>query len=90
DYLKKGAQVYIEGKIKTRKWQDNHGKDRYTTEIVGKNMQMLGGGERPQAAKPSQLQPSSPGQQAFKTRQEQIQPQNSSLAIEEIGDDIPF
>ncbi|MGJ3495836.1 single-stranded DNA-binding protein, partial [Piscirickettsia salmonis] len=90
DYFKKGAQVYIEGKIKTRKWQDSHGKDRYTTEIVGKNMQMLGGGERSQAAKPSQLQPSSPGQQAFKTRQEQIQPQNSSLAIEEIGDDIPF
>ncbi|QHS34425.1 single-stranded DNA-binding protein (plasmid) [Piscirickettsia salmonis] len=42
DYLRKGAQVYVEGKIKTRKWQDNQGKDRYTTEIVGKTMQMLG------------------------------------------------
>ncbi|MCW8897709.1 MAG: single-stranded DNA-binding protein [Flavobacteriales bacterium] len=41
-YLKKGNQVYIEGKLKTRKWQDKDGHDRYTTEIVGDNMQMLG------------------------------------------------
>lgn len=41
-YLKKGNQVYIEGKLRTRKWQDKEGNDRYTTEIVGDNMQMLG------------------------------------------------
>lgn len=41
-YLKKGTQVYIEGKLRTRKWQDKEGNDRYTTEIVGDNMQMLG------------------------------------------------
>lgn len=41
-YLKKGNQVYIEGKLRTRKWQDKEGKDRYTTEIVGDNLQMLG------------------------------------------------
>lgn len=41
-YLKKGNQVYIEGKLRTRKWQDKDGYDRYTTEIVGDNMQMLG------------------------------------------------
>lgn len=41
-YLKKGAQVYIEGKLTTRKWQDKDGNDRYTTEIVGSNLQMLG------------------------------------------------
>jgi single-strand DNA-binding protein len=41
-YLKKGNQVYIEGKLRTRKWQDKDGKERYTTEIVGDNMQMLG------------------------------------------------
>lgn len=41
-YLKKGSQVYVEGKLQTRKWQDQQGEDRYTTEIVGKEMQMLG------------------------------------------------
>ena len=43
EYLKKGSQVYIEGKLQTRKWQDNSGNDRYTTEIVASEMQMLGG-----------------------------------------------
>ena len=42
-YLTKGSQVYIEGKLQTRKWQDQNGQDRYTTEIVADNMQMLGG-----------------------------------------------
>lgn len=42
-YLKKGGQVYFEGRIQTRKWQDNTGADRYTTEIIANEMQMLGG-----------------------------------------------
>jgi single-strand DNA-binding protein len=42
-YLKKGSQIYVEGRLQTRKWQDKEGKDRYTTEIVGGEMQMLGG-----------------------------------------------
>lgn len=42
EYLKKGSQVYIEGKLKTRKWQDKNGQDRYTTEIIASEMQMLG------------------------------------------------
>ena len=42
EYLKKGSQVYIEGRIQTRKWQDQSGQDRYTTEIVANEMQMLG------------------------------------------------
>jgi len=42
EYLKKGSQVYIEGKLQTRKWQDNSGNDRYTTEIIADEMQMLG------------------------------------------------
>lgn len=40
-YLKKGSKVYIEGSLRTRKWQDNNGNDRYTTEIVASEMQML-------------------------------------------------
>jgi single-strand DNA-binding protein len=42
EYLRKGSQVYIEGKLRTRKWQDKEGKDRYTTEIIADQMQMLG------------------------------------------------
>jgi len=43
EYLRKGSQCYIEGSLRTRKWQDKEGKDRYTTEIVADEMQMLGG-----------------------------------------------
>jgi single-strand DNA-binding protein len=42
EYLKKGSQVYVEGRLQTRKWQDKEGQDRYTTEIVADRMQMLG------------------------------------------------
>lgn len=50
EYLSKGSRVYIEGKLQTRKWQDKNGNDRYTTEIVARDMKMLspkgaGGGE---------------------------------------------
>ena len=64
-YLHKGSQVYVEGRLKTRKWQDNNGQDRYTTEIQGDNLQMLGssqGAQAPSAAapKPTAAQPSQP------------------------------
>jgi len=59
EYLKKGSQVYVEGRLQTRKWQDKDGADKYTTEIVANQMQMLGsrqgmgggrGAEAPEAA----------------------------------------
>jgi single-strand DNA-binding protein len=60
EYLRKGSQVYIEGSLRTRKWQDKEGKDRYTTEIIAREMQMLGGrggagegGGRPERSKSS-------------------------------------
>ncbi|MCH8866513.1 MAG: single-stranded DNA-binding protein [Proteobacteria bacterium] len=56
EYLRKGSQVYIEGKLRTRKWQDRDGNDRYTTEIIADEMQMLGGrsgGSAPMGADPS-------------------------------------
>jgi single-strand DNA-binding protein len=58
EYLRKGSQVYIEGSLRTRKWQDKEGKDRYTTEIIARDMQMLGGrgeggGSRPERSKSS-------------------------------------
>jgi single-strand DNA-binding protein len=63
EYLRKGSQVYIEGKLRTRKWTDQQGNDRYTTEIIADEMQMLGGrtgggapamGEPPQSSAPPQ------------------------------------
>jgi single-strand DNA-binding protein len=43
EYLRKGSQVYVEGRLRTRKWQDKSGNDRYSTEIIANEMQMLGG-----------------------------------------------
>lgn len=59
EYLKKGSQVYIEGKLQTRKWQDKDGNDKYTTEIVANEMKMFGGG------KPAQSRDDAPVQDDF-------------------------
>ena len=64
-YLKKGSQVYFEGKLQTRKWQDQSGQDRYSTEIVANEMQMLGGrpiasDEKTEYKPPQQKQSPSP------------------------------
>ncbi len=61
-YLKKGSKVYVEGSLRTRKWQDENGEDRYTTEIVGNQMQMLdskGGEDSRPASQQTQSQPAS-------------------------------
>lgn len=54
EYLRKGSQVYVEGKLRTRKWQDRDGNDRWTTEVIANEMQMLGG--RPGSGAPVQTQ----------------------------------
>lgn len=58
-YLQKGSQVFVEGKLATRKWQDKEGKDRYTTEIVASGMQMLGGRQQQERkdSSPSRTEP---------------------------------
>ena len=65
-YLTKGSQVYIEGSIRTRKWQNNEGQDVYTTEIIAREMQMLGsrgdGQQRPQERPKQQAYNGPPGQ----------------------------
>jgi len=89
-YLKKGAMIYVEGSIKTRKWQDNNGQDRYTTEIVAKELQMLDsrGGAQEQSNAPS------PGQQADDVlRDEGAEPKQHSVNDAQgqaLDDDIPF
>lgn len=92
-YLSKGSQVYIEGQLKTKKWQDKQGNDRYTTEVVvqGFNgvMQMLGG--KQQGQQPPQQYNKQPQQQRFQTQQNVL----SDNAVRSgdgsfVGDDIPF
>ena len=53
EYLRKGSKVYIGGSLRTRKWQDKNGNDRYTTEIVGRELKMLGGNERSATREPA-------------------------------------
>lgn len=84
-YLKKGSKVYVEGKMKTRKYQSHDGTDRYTTEIVAAEMQMLD--SRPESAPPGYSQPS--GQQYSQPAPRPKIPQQTP-AFDDFEDDIPF
>ena len=91
-YLKKGSQGYFEGRIQTRKWQDNEGKDRYSTEIVANEMQMLGG-----RAGAGGGAPMDSGGQSQSQSQSQSQPQSrpapaaaDTAPMDDGFDDIPF
>jgi single-strand DNA-binding protein len=89
EYLKKGSQVYIEGKLQTRKWQDNTGNDRYTTEIVANEMQMLGGRGGGGGGSADFSQDSAPAQSQSQSKsQSQAAPQPAAAG--EFDDDIPF
>lgn len=82
EYLKKGSPVYIEGRIRTRKWQDKDGQDRYSTEIVADRMQLLGG-----RAGGSEAMPREPAVQG--SAPSKAQPRKGG-AFDEMDDDIPF
>lgn len=80
EYLRKGSKVYIEGRLQTRKWQDKNGQDRYTTEIVANDMQMLdsrGGGTASFESPPAEKAPPP-------------QPAPASGPSDDFDDDIPF
>jgi len=86
EYLKKGSPVYIEGRIRTRKWQDKEGQDRYTTEIVADRMQLLGskgggsgGGEGGGAREPAAAAGGS-----------KAPAKKSGGSFDDMDDDIPF
>lgn len=88
EYLKKGAQIYVEGRLQTRKWQDKEGQDRYTTEIVANEMQMLGsrgGAGVPADNSFNQDVPSAEGQSSGSAR-----PPAKAAAGADFDDDIPF
>jgi single-strand DNA-binding protein len=90
EYLRKGSKIYLEGKLQTRKWQDKSGQDRYTTEIVAHQMQMLDGRQQ-------QQQPSGTGGNQFGGGEYNVDrpsqdpaPQQRQPQQEDFDDDIPF
>jgi single-strand DNA-binding protein len=95
EYLRKGRPVYVEGRLKTRKWTDKEGNDKYSTEIVAENMQLLGsreggggggyegGDETPSRGAPRESAPRESSRPAAGARQ-------PAPNIAEMDDDIPF
>jgi single-strand DNA-binding protein len=85
EYLRKGSQVFVEGKLRTRKWQDKQGNDRFSTEIIADNMQMLGGraGGAPAGADRAAGAGAAP-------RDDYDQSPAPAGGKEEFDDDIPF
>jgi single-strand DNA-binding protein len=92
EYLKKGSQIYVEGRIQTRKWQDQNGQDRYSTEIVASELHMLGsrtggtasfGADQPQAGYSA-----APSKPANQPQQQSMPP--SPPSYDDYDDDIPF
>ncbi len=102
EYLRKGSKIYVEGRIQTRKWQGQDGQDRYTTEIVCNEMQMLdsrgggqGGGSAPfgggqQQQRPPQQQQQQQQQYQQPQGQPQRQPAGDPGFDDDLDDDIPF
>jgi single-strand DNA-binding protein len=84
-YLKKGSQVYVEGRIRTRKWQDKEGQDRYTTEIVADAMQLLGKREGMGDAPPREG-----GEPAAAPAGAKPAAKKPATSLADMDDDIPF
>ena len=87
EYLKKGSQVYVEGRLQTRKWQDKDGQDKYMTEIIADRMQMLGSrqgsGDRAAAGAPA-------GDRAGGGAPSKPAPSKGGGKFDDFEDDIPF
>ena len=96
EYLKKGSKVYVEGSLRTRKWQGQDGQDRYTTEIVASEMQMLdsrggpGMGHDNYAPAPQQSAPQRPAQNQQQNQNQSQPQQQQGNDFDNFDDDIPF
>ena len=94
EYLKKGRPVYVEGRLRTRKWQDQGGQDRYTTEIVADQMQLLGGRDGAPAGMPpdeeggSSTMSSGPSTSAAEGSRKSGG--GAKTGFDDLDDDIPF
>lgn len=85
EYLRKGSKVYVEGRLRTRKWQDQNGQDRYTTEIQGDVLQMLDSRQ----SGDNQDKPSS-GKNAYADAKNGVKPKQQAESADNFDDDIPF
>ncbi len=85
EYLRKGSQIYVEGRLQTRKWQDKEGNDRYTTEIVANEMQMLGSRSGGSANYDSAPKPA-----PNNTPEPKPAPSPDASPTDDFDDDIPF
>lgn len=95
EYLRKGSKVYIEGRLRTRKWQDNQGVERYTTEIIANELQMLDGKQEGQAAPAQPTQPAARPQQGGYNQRPAAPAQNQMGGAPmappiDFDDDLPF
>ena len=104
EYLKKGRPVYVEGRLQTRKWQTKEGQDRYTTEIIADQMQMLGGRDGGGSSNASydgamdqsggstdyNQAPDQGSQSSAKPAQSSAKPEASGSGFDDFEDDIPF
>ena len=86
EYVKKGRPLYVEGRLKTRKWQDKEGRDTYTTEIIAQEMQLLGGKEEGAAPPPA---PATRRTHADRPGGPNNRPQPST-GFDDMDSDIPF
>jgi len=88
EYLKKGSQVYVEGRLRTRKWQDKDGQDRYTTEIMATEMKMLG--SRAGAGEPRESPPEPRAAEPRAAEPRGAPPKKPAGKFDDLEDDIPF
>ena len=87
EYLKKGSQVFLEGRLQTRKWQTKEGQDRYTTEVVADSMQMLGGKDA--SSTESKASDDTFNQEPAKNDKAET-PSPAADSFDQFEDDIPF
>lgn len=90
EFLKKGRPVYVEGRLKTRKWTDKEGVEKYTTEIVADQMQLLGGREGQGGDDAGGGQRSAPAPRPAASRPAAAAAPKSSTGFDDMDDDIPF
>ncbi len=90
EYLKKGSQIYVEGRLQTRKWQDKEGNDKYSTEIVANEMQMLGGRGGGGGGSSSSSEGGGKSAPASESRGKDKDKSKSKADDEFVDDDIPF
>jgi single-strand DNA-binding protein len=89
-YLKKGSAVYVEGRIRTRKWQDKEGQERYSTDIEANEMQMLGGRSNAASSSGGEAEYGGSMPPSSRTAESRSAPAKKTPSFEDMDDDIPF